>query len=73
MITKELGEDQSDFFQKVSNVIDGYQEVLIFGDSGAKREFSEILTRNYLFKNIKIEFRGSHEITESQLMAFYSA
>lgn len=73
IITKGLGQDQSEYFQKVSDVIDGYQEVLIFGDSGAKREFSEILAINYLFKNIKIEFLESHKITESQLMAFYNA
>lgn len=73
MITKELGEEQSKFFQKVSDVMDGYQEVLIFGDSGAKREFSKVLALDYLFKNIKIEFRESHKITESQLMAFYNA
>lgn len=73
IITKDLGEDQSKYFQRVSDVLDGYQEVLIFGDSGAKREFSEVLAFNYLFKNIKIEFLESHKITESQLMAFYNA
>lgn len=72
-ITKDLGENQAVFFQKVSNIMDGYQEVLIFGDSGAKREFSEVMAVNYLYKNIKIQFRETHEITESQLMAFYNA
>lgn len=73
IITKDIGENQSEYFQKVSDVMDGYQEVLIFGDSGAKREFSEILVLNYLFKNKKIEFLESYKITESQLMAFYKA
>lgn len=73
IISKDFGENQSEYFQKVSDVMDGYQEVLIFGDSGAKREFSEILALNYLFKSKKIEFRDSYKITESQLMAFYEA
>lgn len=73
IITKDFGQNQSDYFQKVSDVMDGYQEVLIFGDSGARKEFSEVVALNYLFKNIKIEFRDSYRITESQLMAFYKA
>lgn len=73
IISKELDENKSEYFQKVIDVLEGYQEVLIFGDSGAKREFSEILAINCLFATIKIEFRESHNITESQLMAFYNA
>lgn len=61
---------QSDYYKKLGESIKGYDNVLIFGPTGAKYELFNILRSDYSFGKIKIEVRQSDKMTENQQYAF---
>lgn len=58
------------FFQKLSDVIINYDEVVLFGPTRAKNELINTLKENHLFEKIKIENRPADKMTESQRVDF---
>ena len=60
----------SDYFKRISAVIKGYQEVLLFGPTHAKTELYNVLKEDSHFNNIKIEIEATDNLTENQMSAF---
>lgn len=60
----------SDYFKRLSNVIKGYSEVLLFGPTNAKTELYNLLKKDDHFKDIKIDIETTDNITENQIHAF---
>jgi len=60
----------SDFFKRLSSIIIGYQEVLLFGPTNAKTELFNLLKEDNHFNNIKIEIETADNLTDNQLHAY---
>ena len=60
----------SGYFKHLSDVIKDYQEVVLFGPTSAKTELLNLLKKNHLFKNIKIDVKNADKMTENQQCAF---
>lgn len=69
MHNKERNE-HSDFFEKLSYIINDYNEVLLFGPTGAKTELFNLLKGNRRFEKIKFHIEPTDKITENQQRAF---
>jgi hypothetical protein len=77
---QDFGEDESlkhnteqdqlsDYFKRISAVITGYQEVLLFGPTHAKTELYNVLKDDSHFNDIKIEVEATDNLTENQMQA----
>ena len=62
--------EQSVFFKSLSDVIKDYEEVLLFGPTGAKIELLNLLKDNHHFDNIKIVIKSADKMTENQRHLF---
>jgi hypothetical protein len=60
----------SDYFKRISAVIKGNQEVLLFGPTRAKTELYNVLKDDSHFNDIKIEVEATDNLTENQMQAF---
>ena len=60
----------SDYFKILSDVIQDYEEVLLFGPTNAKNELFNLLKDNRHFEKIKIEVKSADKMTENQQQAF---
>jgi len=60
----------SDFFKRLSDVIEDYNEVLLFGPTDAKTELFNLLKGNRHFEKIKIGVKAADKMTENQQLAF---
>jgi stalled ribosome rescue protein Dom34 len=66
-----IEQDQNaDYFKRLSEIIRGYDAVLLFGPSDAKSELFNILSENHLFDKIKIEVKPADKMTENQRNSF---
>ena len=63
-------QQQSVYYKKLSDIIAGYDDVLLFGPTNAKAELFNVLKENQHFKNIKIEMQSADKMTEHQEQAF---
>jgi hypothetical protein len=70
MIQNKEQNQLSSFFKKISEVILGYDEVLLFGPTDAKTELFNDLKDDRHFENIKIEVKTADKMTENQMHAF---
>jgi ABC-type multidrug transport system fused ATPase/permease subunit len=70
LISKSMEEDQSKYYQRISDIIRNYTEVLVFGTTDAKKELISVLDQDSFFKDIKIELRETQTMTQNQLSAF---
>jgi hypothetical protein len=61
----------SDFYQKISNVIKDYDEVLLYGPTNAKTELFNQLKGDLNFDRIKIDVQPADKMTENQQEAFF--
>lgn len=61
---------QAAYYKKLSTLILGYDEVLIFGPTTAKDELLNTMKANHLFEKIKIEVKQADKMTENQQHAF---
>ena len=61
---------QAAYYKKLSAVILGYDEVLLFGPTTAKDELLNTLKANHLFEKIKIEVKQADKMTENQQHVF---
>ena len=69
MHNKEKNE-LSDFYQKLSYIINDYSEVLLFGPTDAKTELYNQLKDNRRFEKIKFTVVSTDKMTENQQHAF---
>ena len=60
----------SDFYQKLSNVIKDYDEVLLYGPTNAKIELFNQLKQDIHFDRIKIDVQPADKMTDNQQEAF---
>ena len=60
----------SEFFNRVSAVIEDYSEVILFGPTNAKTELYNLLKEDHHFDNIEIKVEATDNITENQMHAF---
>jgi len=60
----------ADYFIRLSDVIKGYSEVIIFGPTNAKTELYNFLKKDRHFNNIKIDIETTDNLTENQMHAF---
>lgn len=63
-------EQLSVFFKRLSEVMKGYTEVLLFGPTNAKTELHNLLKEDRHFNNIKIDLETTDNLTENQMHAF---
>ena len=59
-------QQQLSYYKKLGGFIREYQEVVLFGPTDAKIELLNLLKRDHLFENIKIEVKKSDQMTEYQ-------
>lgn len=59
-----------DFFKRLSEVLKGYTEVLLFGPTNAKTELYNLLKEDSHFDNIKIDVETTDNLTENQMHEF---
>ena len=60
----------SEFYKRLSAVIKGYSEVILFGPTNAKTELYNLLKEDSHFNNIKFEIETTDNLTENQMHAF---
>jgi stalled ribosome rescue protein Dom34 len=60
----------SEYFDKLTNVIKDYNDVLLFGPTDAKNELFNLLKTERLFNDIKITVKNADKLTENQMHAF---
>jgi hypothetical protein len=60
----------SEFYQKISNVIKDYDEVLLYGPTNAKTELYNQLKEDIHFDRIKIDVQPADKMTDNQQEAF---
>lgn len=65
MLNKEQ-KQRAAFYKRISDVITGYEEVILFGPTEAKNELLNLLRANHLFDKIKIEIKTTDKMTENQ-------
>ena len=70
LMHNKVKNEQSDFYEKLSYIINDYDEVLLFGPTDAKTELFNLLKDNRRFEKIKISVEPTDKITENQQHAF---
>lgn len=65
-------EDQqlSSYYKKIAKIIEGYNDVLLFGPTNAKVELFDILRKEEKYGKIKFEIINTDKMTENQKDAF---
>jgi hypothetical protein len=61
---------QSEYYNKLIEIIRNYEEVVLFGPTDAKVELFNVLREDHRFAKIKIEIKQSDKMTENQQHAF---
>ncbi len=69
MHTKEQHQ-QAEYYKKIGQVIQNYEEVILFGPTSAKTELLNTLAGDHLFSSIKIKIQQADKMTENQQHAF---
>jgi stalled ribosome rescue protein Dom34 len=64
---------QADYYERISDEIKKYSEVILFGPTDAKMELFNILKEGRAFDSIKIEVKQADQITDNQKLAFVNA
>ena len=60
----------SEYFKRLSTVIKGYPEVILFGPTNAKTELSNFLKGDSHYNNIKIDIETTDNLTRNQMHTF---
>ena len=61
---------QSEYYNKLADIIKNYDDVILFGPTDAKVELFNILSSDHLFAKIKIEMKQTDKMTENQQQTF---
>jgi hypothetical protein len=69
-VHKKEQHKQSGYYKKLSEIIKGFREVVLFGPTEAKTELFNLLETDHLFEKIKIDVLNSDKMTENQMHAF---
>lgn len=70
LINNKVNDHLSDFYQKISDVIKNFDEVLLYGPTLAKTELFNQLKENIQFDRIKIDVQPADKMTDNQQEAF---
>lgn len=70
LMHNKVQNELSDFYRKLSFIINDYTEVLLFGPTDAKTELFNLLKDNRRFENIKISVKSTDKMTDNQQQAF---
>jgi hypothetical protein len=70
MIQNKEQNELSGFFNRLSEIIINYDEVLLFGPTTAKTELVNVLKSDHHFDDIRIEVKPADKMTENQQQAF---
>ncbi|MEI6817642.1 MAG: hypothetical protein WCL14_13615 [Bacteroidota bacterium] len=62
--------EQSEYYNKLGEVIKRYDDVLLFGPTQAKDELFNLLRKDHQFEKINIRVEHSDKLTENQEHAF---
>lgn len=62
--------EQADYYKKLGEIIQNYDEVVLFGPTNAKVELFNILTEDHRFAEVKIFIKQADKMTENQQHAF---
>lgn len=57
---------QAEYYKQLGETIKNFGEVILFGPTDAKVELFNILKKDHLFSNIKIELKQTDKMTENQ-------
>lgn len=60
----------TNYYKKITDLIKGFDEVLLFGPSDAKTELFNLLTEDPEFKKVKLNVETAHKMRENQREAF---
>jgi len=60
----------SAYFQEISDVIIGYEEVILFGPTGSKNELFNHLLHNHLFDKINMAIKHTEQMEDPEREAF---
>jgi hypothetical protein len=62
--------EQSVYYKKLGEAIKNYNEVILFGPTEAKVELFNLLKKDHLFANIKIDIQQTDKMSDSQQHVF---
>ena len=62
--------EHSDYYKKLSYIINDFSEVLLFGPTDAKTELFNLLKENSRFEKVKITVQSADNMTDNQQKAF---
>ena len=69
-INNKVNDHVADFYQKLSDVIKNFDEVLLYGPTHAKTELFNQLKEDIHFDRIKIDVQPADKMTDNQQEAF---
>ena len=61
---------QAEYYKELSESIKKYSEVVLFGPTDAKIELYNLIKKDHLFNDIKIEIKQTDKMTDKQQHAF---
>jgi hypothetical protein len=70
LVNKKEQYSQAAYLKEIGGIIKNYTEVLLFGPTEAKNELLNLLKKDHLFENIKIDVLNSDKMTENQMHVF---
>lgn len=70
LITNKEQNHLTDFYQRISDVIKNFDEVLLYGPTQAKTELFNKLKKDIHFDRIKIDVHPADKMTDNQQEAF---
>ena len=70
LINNKENDHFADFYQKISDIIKKFDEVLLYGPTQAKTELFNQLKKNIHFDRIKIDVQPAENMTENQQETF---
>ncbi len=63
-------QQQANFYNKIADVMEQYQHVLLFGPTDAKKELMNVLKDNHKFENIHMVAETTDKMTTPQMNAY---
>jgi len=61
---------QSEYYKELATIIRNYSEVVLFGPTDAKVELYNLIKKDHLFKDIKIEIKQTDKMTDKEQHSF---
>jgi len=67
---KEHSSGKAEYYQKLCGIIHNFQDVLLFGPSGAKLELLTLLRSDHQFEHIRLDIKESVKMSQNKQHAF---